>query len=273
MTVVINKTEPQAKCFCMTHESIEAFAEYERHRGTPETAVRRMVASARLLYSYLPDDKVISKERLVLWRDEMNQRGYAIKTVQNYAKNINRYLKYVGLSEMCFKSGRPKDISQMTFGYITAIEPTEKRDRNDIVWRCICKCGNEVEIPASRLIRQKTLSCGCINKERIRRMNKYIDNTSLEKSLTEKVYSNRSQSGYVGVTKKRDRWQAYITYKGRRCSLGVYSTLEEAVKARAKGKEQVMADAAKLLKKYQEIHSADELLPNRSENKTDITSS
>ena len=232
-----------------------------------------MVASARLLYSYLPDDKVISKERLVLWRDEMNQRGYAIKTVQNYAKNINRYLKYVGLSEMCFKSGRPKDISQMTFGYITAIEPTEKRDRNDIVWRCICKCGNEVEIPASRLIRQKTLSCGCINKERIRRMNKYIDNTSLEKSLTEKVYSNRSQSGYVGVTKKRDRWQAYITYKGRRCSLGVYSTLEEAVKARAKGKEQVMADAAKLLKKYQEIHSADELLPNRSENKTDITSS
>ena len=166
----------------MTERSVEAFAEYERTKGTPELSVRRMIASARLLYSYLPDDKVISKERLVSWRDDMVKRGYAVKTVQNYVKNVNRYLKYAGLADICFKSGKPKDISQMTFGYLTAIAPTEKRDRNDIVWICRCKCGNEVEIPASRLIRKKTLSCGCINKERIKRMNKYIDNTSLEKS-------------------------------------------------------------------------------------------
>ena len=268
ITVVNEKTAPKVKCFYMTGESIQSFAEYEMERGTPEVAVRKMLSTVRILYEYLPEDKQLSRESLLAWRDEMNKRGYSVKTVQNYVKNINRYLKSVGCAEICFKSGKPKDISQMTFGYITAIEPTAKRDRNDIVWRCQCKCGNEVEIPASRLIRQKTLSCGCINKERIKRMNKYIDNTSLEKSLTEKVYSTRSQSGYVGVTKKRDRWQAYITYKGRRYSLGVYSTIEEAVKARAKGKEEVMADAAELLKKYQELHSADELLPNRKENKS-----
>ena len=260
--IKINDIE-QAKV--ITGGSIEAFAEYERKRGTPELTVRRMVASVQLLYSYLPDDKTISKERLLLWRENMDKRGYAVKTIQNYVKNINRYLKYVGLVDMCFKSGKPKEISQMTFGYLTAIAPTEKRDRNDIVWTCLCKCGNEVEVPASRLIRKKTLSCGCINKERIKRMNKYIDNTSLEKSLNEKVYSRQSSSGYVGVTKKRDKWQAYITYKGRRYSLGVYSTIEEAVKARAKGKEEVMADAAELLKKYQELHAGDEALPNAGE--------
>ena len=37
------------------------------------------------------------------------------------------------------------------------------------------------------------------------------------------------------------------------------------MKARAKGKEEVMADAAKLLKRYQELHAEDEALPNACE--------
>ena len=71
-------------------------------------------------------------------------------------------------------------------------------------------------------------------------------------------------SGYVGVTRKRDKWQAYITYKRQYISLGVYDKLEDAVKARARGKEAVMEDAAELLEIYERIHENDEALPSKS---------
>ncbi|MBQ8311210.1 MAG: hypothetical protein IJX80_09400 [Clostridia bacterium] len=53
----------------------------------------------------------------------------------------------------------------MEFGFIIAVDPTDKRDRKDIVWRCHCRCETEFELPATHLITSSTLSCGCIQRE------------------------------------------------------------------------------------------------------------
>lgn len=248
----------------MTPELMAAFIESEINKGASENTIRRLKATVKMVYEFLPEDKLLTRERLLEWRTDLNEKGYAYQTIQNFVKWINIYLDYAGLSEMRFNRGKGKDISGMEFGYITAIEPTEKRHRKDVVWRCRCRCGTELELPATRLILNNTLSCGCIQKEFIRRANKYFGGTSLEKSLKDPVTSTRSMSGYVGVTRKRDKWQAYITYKRQHISLGVYEKLEDAVKARARGKEAVMADAAELLKIYEEIHENDEALPNKA---------
>ena len=248
----------------MTPELMAAFIESEINKGASENTVRRLKATIKMVYEFLPEDKLLTRERLLGWRADLNDRGYAYQTIQNYVKWINQYLDYAGLSEIRFNRGKGKDISGMEFGYITAIEPTEKRHRKDVVWRCRCRCGTELELPATRLILNNTLSCGCIQKEFIRRANKYFGGTSLEKSLKDPVTSTRSMSGYVGVTRKRDKWQAYITYKRQHISLGVYEKLEDAVKARARGKEAVMADAAELLRLYEAIHENDEELPSKS---------
>ena len=252
------------KAFVMTPESMEAFVSFEKSRGASKNMLGRFKAAVRSVYNFLPKDKQLTEERLVEWRADMEHRGYAYQTVQNYVKYLNRYLDYAGASALRFQRGKGKDISGMEFGYITAIEPTDKRDRKDIVWRCRCKCGTELELPATRLLQNNTLSCGCINREQIKRANKYFCGTSLEKSLSNPIISIRSISGYVGVTQKRGKWQAYITYKGRHISLGVYDKLEDAVKARAKGKEAVMEDAAELLRIYEEIHKNDEALPSKA---------
>ena len=249
--------------FAMTPDTINAFITYRTETGDSDNMIRRLKAATKMLYDFLPEDKHITRERLLEWRTNMNENGYAYQTVQNYVKWINLYLDYVGLSEIRFNRGKGKDISGMEFGFITAIEPTDKRDRKDVVWRCRCRCGTELELPATRLILNNTLSCGCIQKEFVKRANKYFGGTSLEKSLDDSVTSTRSMSGYVGVTRKRDKWQAYITYKRQRISLGVYDKLEDAVKARARGKEAVMADAAALLEIYEELHRNDEALPSK----------
>lgn len=60
------------------------------------------------------------------------------------------------------KTGKAVDITNMTFGLLTAISPTNRRASNgSIIWMCKCKCGNFTEVAANQLVRGHTLSCGC----------------------------------------------------------------------------------------------------------------
>ena len=251
--------------YIVSPESVADFLDFEASRGASGNMLSRFSCAANSLYEFLPADKQVSKELLSEWREGLTKQGYSAATVQNYVKYVNRYLDRAGLSELRFNRGRGKDISGMTFGYLTALEPTEKRHRRDVVWLCKCRCGTVLELPATRLLRNNTLSCGCINKVQIQRVNKYIADTSLRQSLDDKSVSAVSESGYVGVVKKRGKWQAQITYKKKLYVLGVFSELEDAVKARARAKEAVMEDAEELLEAYEELHKDDAALPERNE--------
>lgn len=57
------------------------------------------------------------------------------------------------------------DIKGQKFGRLTALEPTEKRQRNSVVWNCLCDCGEFAEVSVSCLKSGGTKSCGCLKKE------------------------------------------------------------------------------------------------------------
>lgn len=251
--------------YVMTSENIAAYIQYEQSRGMSQTTIRNYKRFTSALFEWLPEDKVITKDRLLEWRKSLKDHGYTQHTELNYIKCINRYLDYMGFSDVRFNRGKAKDIAGKQFGYLTAIEPTGEKHRKDIVWRCQCKCGKEVEYPATRLLLGNTVSCGCLKGAHFKETNKYIGGTSLRQSLEEQVHSTRAMSGYTGVTIKRGKWQAHIKYKGQHISLGCYTNLEDAVKARARGKELVQADAMGLLDFYEELHKDDPALPNREQ--------
>lgn len=246
---------------CMTQTEMDAFIQDETEKGTSKNAIRRFKCVLKVIYDYLPEDKCITKERLLAWRKSMEESGYSSATIEGYVKGINRYLDYVGCPEIRFTRGRAKDIAGITFGYLTAVRPTGAKNRGDIVWLCTCKCGNTVELPATRLLRGNTLSCGCLKGEHLKKVNKTIGNTNLRQALDDQVISTNAVSGYVGVTPKRGKWLAYIKYKGAYYSLGCYSDIQDAVKARARAKELVIEDAMELLDFYEEIHKDDPLPP------------
>jgi len=246
----------------MTQESIDAFLQTQKENGASKDTLRQRKGFVTFLYRWLPKDKKLSKERLNLWRQDMQNNGYAKQTVLNYVKGINLYLDYMGWSDIRFQRGRAKDIQNLQFGYLTPIEPTGKNCRKDRIWRCACKCGKIVELPATRLLTGNTLSCGCMKAENILIDSKCIGGTQLVSSLKEDMKKTDTLSGYTGVAPKGHKWYAYITYRGKRYYLGTYPKKEDAIKARAKAKELVMEDARKLLEEFEAIHKNDRR-PNR----------
>lgn len=52
-----------------------------------------------------------------------------------------------------------------TFGFLTAIAETDKREQGSIVYLFRCKCGNQKEISGSYVRRGKIRSCGCLKGE------------------------------------------------------------------------------------------------------------
>lgn len=262
---VLNKSVRQVPHY-VTEESIQEFLLAENKKKISPATLYHWKGYIYALFRWLPEDKLITKEVLAEWRKDFELKGYSYHTIQNHAKTINRYLRFVGRDDLYFTRGKAKDLTGQQFGLLKAIEPTDKRNHSYVVWRCICDCGNEVEVASSQLLLHHVLSCGCLGLQYIQRANRYIDGTELRQALEEKVVSERAVSGYVGVMPSKhggDKWEAYIHYKSERISLGTYSKLEDAVKARARGKELVQEEAMKLAEIYEELHKDDEELPNR----------
>jgi len=257
------KADLKVDSHTMSEESIAEYLDWERGKGLSEKMLRQLKGPVLALYKWLPPEKQLTKDVLRLWREDMNLRNFSKESISAYVKSVNRYLDHVGCSHMRFNRGRGHDLTNMSFGYLTALEATEERSRKDVVWLCRCKCGNLCKVPATRLLSANTLSCGCLQAEHLQSVGKYIDHTSLRASLEDKPKSDNALSGYTGVVPKRGRWVAQIKYKGKNYHLGTYSKLEDAVRARAAAKQLVMEDAQKLLELYEELHK-DDVKPPRS---------
>lgn len=51
------------------------------------------------------------------------------------------------------------------FGRLTVLEDSGKRNhRGQIIWTCICRCGNKTNVRGDHLISGSTKSCGCLKK-------------------------------------------------------------------------------------------------------------
>ena len=126
------------------------------------------------------------------------------------------------------------------FGRLVVEKPMQKRDLDSSVrWLCRCDCGNHTIVSSNKLRMGHTKSCGCIGIEAAIKKKTYIDGTCMENILSRKLPRNNT-SGYRGVAPKRNRWQAYITYAGKKIQLGTHGTVQEAVAAREHAEQQLI---------------------------------
>ncbi len=254
--------------YLLTEEAIEAYLADVREAGVAASAIAKYRTPLKDLFTWLGNDKIVTAERLVAWRGEIESRGYAPKTIWNYIGQINTFFRSYGYETLCIPKPLRKDLTGKTFGYLTAITPVGKNERNNVIWKCQCRCGKEVDVAATQLIAMNTTSCGCLKTDIIRYINRYEGGTELRKVLSDDAISHRTASGYTGVYLVRGKWVARMIYKGISYSLGSYFKIEDAVKARALAKERVMEDAQGLYEATAHLYGSMPARPIKRNEKT-----
>lgn len=68
--------------------------------------------------------------------------------------------------ERCFK-----DLTNQKFNRLTALK-IDRNENGKIYWLCKCECGNLCSVLTNRLISGHTKSCGCLEKEKIGKVNR-----------------------------------------------------------------------------------------------------
>ena len=140
----------------------------------------------------------------------------------------------------CLSYPPQKDFIGKSFGKLTVVAYGGKQGGMHR-WKCRCACGKETVVGQTLLQTGKTKSCGCLQATIYRENLELVDGTSLK--ALRAVKSGRliksNTSGYNGVyfDKKRRRWVAQITFKGKTTYLGAFPELTDAVKARKRGEE------------------------------------
>lgn len=65
-----------------------------------------------------------------------------------------------------------KDLKGKRFGKLVAIEKTDLRCFNNVIWLCKCDCGNYKQVPSANLLNGTTRSCGCLYRTNVWDKNK-----------------------------------------------------------------------------------------------------
>jgi hypothetical protein len=106
--------------------------------------------------------------------------------------------------------GRCINLSGQRFGRLIIESKAEERNRSgDILWNCICDCGNTSKVNTESLKSGNTKSCGCINIKHGRRYTKeYHTYRSMKDRCLKEDSHGFSHWGGRGIT-VCDRWLGY----------------------------------------------------------------
>ena len=135
------------------------------------------------------------------------------------------------------------DLSGKRFGRLTALFPTEKRDRKgSVYWHCRCDCGNETDVTESGLVHGNYRSCGCLKSENQKNISKQlhmVDGTCVE-MLEKRKYRRDNTSGFRGVYQLKNRkYRVDIGFKGKRFYIGCFEDYDDAVRARLEAEKMI----------------------------------
>lgn len=87
-----------------------------------------------------------------------------------------------------------RDITGMRFGKLVAVEPTEERASQTVVWRCRCDCGGEILTSLHQLSAGYRKSCGCLSRPPL-------------KDFVGKRFGRLTVVSYAGKKRGMHRWK------------------------------------------------------------------
>ena len=114
--------------------------------------------------------------------------------------------------------GRKKrNLIGQKFGRLTVIEEQGRSSRGYVIWKCLCSCGNYVEVSSHNLMSGNTRSCGCLHTE-------VLQSRKDGKTWTSKNFENLlgQTFGQLLVVEKTDKRKSRRVVWKCLCSCGNY---------------------------------------------------
>lgn len=208
------------------------------------------------------------------------KENYADTEDETLVKNLNRKIGTIRSKAYQFNLRKNEKLQLkigMKFGRLTILKEVKPVTQTTLskdgktyiskhkVFLCVCDCGNEKEIRASSLLNGYTQSCGCLRTEKsigngknasvsdgLKKYNEkvLVESTKLDQLNKRKSISNKS--GHKGVCwdKRREKWEAYINFKGFKHHLGYFKNKQDAIKARKLAEEKYFEP---VLEKYKDV--------------------
>lgn len=134
-----------------------------------------------------------------------------------------------------------KDIQGKRFGKLTTIKPTDNRKyKGQIIWECVCDCGNSCERTAQQLDDDSDCGCTTYEKQKVNGLKAIVSlnsecvyDTNVKNLCPGKIRKHNT-SGYPGVywAKHANLWRATIWFKKKTYNLGYFKNNEDAISAR-----------------------------------------
>lgn len=223
---------------------VDKFLNLKESLSWSDASVKRARKRLAVFCVDFSNNNQITNDGFKEWRKILEERGLSTRTVNEYISVASQLLAYANRTGTDVQRKRELDLTGREFGNLKVLRKAggRKSAERSFYWECQCSCGNIVEIPANQLTKGYHTSCGCQKAKRLRKINQYVDGTSLKMVFSDTVRKDNT-SGYKGVYLKDNRWAARIQYKGKRYYLGTYDKLEEAISVRKEAEEKIREES------------------------------
>jgi hypothetical protein len=147
-----------------------------------------------------------TKDRLIVYIC----RCFCGKIFKSNSKDLKR-----GRVRSCGCS-RIKNLKNKKFGRLSVLFKTEEKRNGNIVWRCLCECGNTVDVRGGALTSASTVSCGCYLREKnaeLCRTRSGKNHYNWNPNLSDKDRERRRNAVFSKSIMKRDKFTCNICKK------------------------------------------------------------
>lgn len=154
---------------------IKDFANYLRNEEKSIATQEKYLRDTQAFYVFTAGAE-ISKERVIAWKKQLVEQGYAVRSVNSMLASVNSLLDFLGLTSCKVKNIRMQQQAYCTEDkeltkaeYMRLLEASKKNEQLNLVLQTICGTGirvSELQYFTVETIRYGEVTVNCKNKTR-----------------------------------------------------------------------------------------------------------
>ena len=125
------------------------------------------------------------------------------------------------------------DLTDQSFGRLTALEDVGKDKHGNRLWQCKCSCGRNTTKPASNLLRGHTTSCGCLKEQCGPESLKWTGQGLISGRMWAQIKNNAKSRNHTFELSLEQAWRVFQDQGGKCAISGVLIEFQESKYARS----------------------------------------